>query len=85
MITQLLRTFLAQALHTLVKSKPLKCNFLRLSSARVKIRQTPRVNFEIAIQFLFKFFIIVQCHYTLLCNSLPHAFTILDKNIQSKS
>ena len=60
-ITQLLRTFLAQTLYTLVKSKQLKCKFLRLSSARGKIRQNLRVSFETASQFLF---IIIQYHYT---------------------
>ena len=46
---------LAQTLHTLVNSIPLKCKFLRLPSARVKIRQIPSVNFELTIQFPFKF------------------------------
>ena len=57
---QLLCTFLAQ---TSVKSSPLKCIFLRLSSSRVKIHQIPYVNFEATSQFLFRFFIILQCHY----------------------
>ena len=57
---QLLCTFLAQ---TSVKSSPLKCIFLRLSSSRVKIHQIPYVNFEATSQFLFRFFIIPQCHY----------------------
>ena len=46
--------FLAQALHTFVKRNLLKCNFLRLLSARVKICQIPRVYFELTNQFLFK-------------------------------
>ena len=37
--------FLAQALHTFVKSSLLKCKFLGFSSAQVKICQIPRVNF----------------------------------------
>ena len=57
-------TFLSQTLYTLVKRSKLKCKFLRLSSARVKICQIPHVNFEMASQFLFKFFIIFQCHCT---------------------
>ena len=56
--------FLAQTFLTLVKRRPLKCKFLRLSSGRVKICQIPNVNFETTIQIVFKFFIILQCHYT---------------------
>ena len=52
-----------QALYTLVKSSLLKCKFLRLSSDRVKIRQIPYVNFESTSQFLFRFFIILQCQH----------------------
>ena len=48
----------AQTLYILVKSSPLKCKFLGLSSARVKILQIPYVNFQTASQFLFRFFII---------------------------
>ena len=51
---------LAQTLHALVKSSLLKCKSLRLWSARVKIRQIASVNFELTIQFSFKF-----------CNTLP--------------
>ena len=53
-------TFLAQTLYTLVKFSPLKCKFLRLSSARVKICQIPHDNFEKASEFHFRFFIITQ-------------------------
>ena len=60
---QLLCPFLVKALYTLVKSSALKWKFLRLSSSRVKIRQIPYVNFERRSQFLFRFFIILQCHY----------------------
>ena len=53
--------FLAQALHTSVKS--------RFSSARAKIRQIPHVNFELTSRFLFKVCIILHCHDTKLpCN-----------------
>ena len=54
----------------------LKCKFLRLSSAQVKIHQIPYVNLETASQFLFRFFIILQCHYKeLLCKYLAHVFS----------
>ena len=56
--------FLAQILYTLVKSSPLKCKFLRLSSAQVKICQIAYVNFKMTSQFLLRFFITLQCHYT---------------------
>ena len=46
--------FLTQTLYTLAKSSPLKCKFLRLSSAQVKIHQIPHVNFETGSQFFFK-------------------------------
>ena len=57
-------SFLVQTLYILVKSIALKFKFLRLLSARVKILQIHYVNFETASQFLFKFFIILQCHYS---------------------
>ena len=47
--------FLAQTLYALVKSSPLKCNFLRFLSAQVKICQIPHINFELTSQFLFNF------------------------------
>ena len=56
-------TLLAQTLYNLVKSSPWKCKFLRLLSSGVKIHQIPYVNFEMTSQFLFRFFIILQCHY----------------------
>ena len=42
--------FLAQPLYTLFKRNPLKCKFLRFSSARVKIRQILYVNLELTSQ-----------------------------------
>ena len=53
--------FLTQALHTLVKDSPLKCKFLRFSSAWVKTHQSPHVNFEATSQFLFQFCIFFHC------------------------
>ena len=43
-----------------VPSNIIPCKFLRFLSARVKIRQIPRVNFELTSQFLFKFCNILQ-------------------------
>ena len=60
----ILCTFLVQTLYTFVKSILLKCNFLRLSNAQVKICQIPYVNFETKSEFLFRFFLILQCRYT---------------------
>ena len=78
--------FLAQKLCTLFKRSPLKCKFLRFSSARVKICQIHHVSFELTSQFHFKFFIIIQCNYTeLLCKFLAHAFSTLGERISSKS
>ena len=54
--------FSTQALHNLVKGSPLKCNFLRNSSAWVKTYQSPHVNFEATSQFLFQFCIFFDCH-----------------------
>ena len=51
--------FLAQALHTFVKSSLLKCKFLGFLSARVKIRQISHVNFELTRWFHFKLCIIL--------------------------
>ena len=58
--TQLICSFLTQALYALVKSSPLKCKCFRFWSARVKICQIPHANFELTSQFLFKFYIILQ-------------------------
>ena len=53
---------------------------MRRLSSQVKIRQIPYVNFETTSQFLFRFFIILQCHYNQrLCKFSPHAFSTLDK------
>ena len=54
--------YLAQRLYTLLKGSPLKCKFLRLSSARVKTHQTPHLNFEMTSQFLFQFGIFFYIH-----------------------
>ena len=52
---ELLCTFLVQTIYTFLKKNPLKWNFLRLSSAHMKIRQIPHVNFVMASHILFKF------------------------------
>ena len=58
---------------------------MRLSSSCVKICQIPYVSFETTSQFLFRFFIILQCHYLqLLCKFVAHAFSTLDKRIPWK-
>ena len=73
-------------LYNLVKRSPIKCKFLRFSSAPVKICQIPHVNFELTSQFLFKFCIILHCHDTKLpCKFWAHKFSTLDKRIPSKS
>ena len=78
--------YLAQTLYTLVKGSPLKCKFLRFSSAQVKIHQIPHVNFKLTSQFLFKFCIILHCHDTKLPRKFQvHTFSSLDKRIPSKS
>ena len=56
--------FLAQKMYTLLKKSALKWKLLRLSSAWVKIRQIPQVNFKMKSQFLFKFCIILHSHDT---------------------
>ena len=58
--------FVAQTLYTLGKMRPLKCKFLRLFNARVKICQIPHASFEMTSQFFFKFCIVLQCHGTVL-------------------
>ena len=56
-----------------------------LSSSWVKIHQIPYVNLETASQFLFRFFIILQCHYLwLLCKFVAYAFSTLNKRIPWK-
>ena len=55
------KSFFFEILHQYpVPSNINPCKFLRFLSARVKIRQIPRVNFERTSQFLFKFCIILQ-------------------------
>ena len=58
----LLCTSLVQTLYTLIKKSPLKCKFLRFSSAPVKICQIPHVNFETTSHFFFQFCIFFHCH-----------------------
>ena len=48
-------SFLAQTIYTLLNRSPLKWNFLRPSSARVKFCQIPYANFETTSWFLSKF------------------------------
>ena len=62
--------FLAQRSCTLSKRSPLKCKFLRFSSAQVKIHQIPHVIFESTGQFSFKCWTINQCHQV----KLPYTF-----------
>ena len=77
--------FLAQALHTFIKSSLLKCKFLGFSSAQVKICQIPRVNFELTSQFPSKFCIILHCHdKNVPCKFRAHKFSTLNKRIPSK-
>ena len=59
---QLLCTFLAQAIHTLLKRSPLKWKSLRLLSTQVKHCQIPYTNFEPTSRFLSKFCIPLQFH-----------------------
>ena len=63
-----LYTFLVQTIYTLLKRSPLKCKFLRLSSAWVKFCQILYANFETTSRFLSKFCISLQFHERLfLC------------------
>ena len=52
--------------YNLFKRSPLKCAFLNLFSARIKIRQIPHINFEMANQFQFKFRIIPHVRFKLI-------------------
>ena len=56
--------FFSSNIYTFLKRSILKWKCLRLSSARVKIRQIPHVNVKMTSQFLFKFCIILLCHDT---------------------
>ena len=58
----LLYFFSSSNIYTLLKRNPIRWKCLRLSSAWVKIRQIPYVNFEMTSQFLLKFGIILHCH-----------------------
>ena len=70
--------FLIKKIYTLVTRSPIKCKFLRLLSAQVKVSQIAHVTFKTTSQFLFKFFYI-------FCKFLAHAFSTLGKNIPSNS
>ena len=77
---QLLYTFLAQTMYTLLKRTPLKWKFLRLSSGRVKFCQIPYANFERTSRFLSKFCIPFQFHERLfLCTFLAQTISALLK------
>ena len=52
--------------YNLFKRSPLKCAFLNLFGARIKIRQIPHINFEMANQFQFKFRIIPHFRFKLI-------------------
>ena len=67
----------------MVKRSPLKCKFLRFSSAPVKFCQIPYVNVK-ASQFLFRFFIVLQRQHKTPLKILVCAFSTLDKTIQWK-
>ena len=54
--------FSAQIIYTLLKRRPLKWKFLRLSSAQVKICPIPYANFEMTSQFVSKFCIPLVFH-----------------------
>ena len=56
---QLLRTFLAQAIHNLLKRSPLKWKSLRLLSTQAKICQISFANVETTSRFLSKFCILL--------------------------
>ena len=67
------------------QNEPIKCKFLRLLSARVKVCQISYVNFETTSQFLFKFLIILRGFYTqLFYKVLVHSCSTLDKILPSK-
>ena len=59
---QLLCTFLAPTIYTLLKRSPLKEKFLRLPSALVKICHIPHVIFQTTSQFFLRFYVTLQCH-----------------------
>ena len=72
--------FLAQTICTLLKRSPLKWKCLRLSCARVKIRQIPYANFKTTSWFLSKFCISLQFHKRLfLCTFLAQTIHTLLK------
>ena len=52
--------FLSQKIYNLLKRRPLKWKFLRLSSAQVKVRQIPYVSFETTSRFLSRYCIPLQ-------------------------
>ena len=81
---QLLCTFLAQTLYTLVESSPLKSKFLRLSSARVKVGQIAYVNFEQTSQFFFRFFTVFSV-ITHNSSVNVYSFKCFDKNLPNSS
>ena len=66
----------------LLKRRPLKYFFFRLSSARVKFCQIPYANFEMMSRYLSKFFIPLQFHEgLLLCTFLAQTiYTLLKRS-----
>ena len=57
----------------MVKCSPLKCTFLRFSSAWVKIHQSPHVNFELTSKFLFQLCIF----FIVMTNKFPVNFKLI--------
>ena len=75
-------TFLTQTIYTLLKRSPLKWQFLRLLSARVKFCQIPYANFETTSWFFSKFCIPLQFRERLfLCTfSAQTIYTLLKRS-----
>ena len=75
--------FLAQRIYTFPKRSSVKLQFLRLSSARVKVCQIPYANFETTSWFLSRFCISLQFHEILfLCTFLAQRiYTLLKRSV----
>ena len=82
---QLLCTFVAQTIYTLVTRRQLKKTFFDFLSALVKFCEV-HVNFKMTCQFLFNFCIILHCHDTRLhCKFKAHTFSTWTKGSYQSS
>ena len=77
--------FSSSSITYFLQKQPIKVQFIRLSTAPVKIHQIPHVTFQTKSQFFFKVLITLQCHErSFFCTFLAETFYAIDQSSPSK-